>query len=131
MIVLVYCRGAPFEYCSFHPSSPHNLLHHPFPTLTKSDGQRYACVIIRSDIFSTSANSRLNSRRQKQGRLTAGGGNGGNGGMAASPSVFLSEISAVREVVLTSTSRLDCLRFAALEADTLAKRSSTAESDLG
>ena len=100
---LIYCRNAPLEFSSLSPSE--DLLHHNYPAYCKNKSQRYGCLSFRS-ISSTNSfnpNSSISDDFDTiKDPYT----------IKNTFPLFLLELSALEEVISTTTTELECRNYA-------------------
>lgn len=99
---MIYCRNAPLEFSSFSPSE--DLLHHKYPAFCKVKDQNYGCLSFRSiinnsDNYDNNMNDNYDTIKDP------------NTVKNTFP-LFLLEVSALEEVLATTTTQLECKNYA-------------------
>ena len=98
----IYCRNAPLEYSSLSPSE--DLLRHNYPAFCKVKGQNFGCLSIRSIIN----NSSISDTSVSEDFDTIRDPNT----IKNTFPLFLLEVSALEEVLATTTTELECKNYA-------------------
>ena len=101
---IIYCRNAPLEYSSLSPSE--DLLRHKYPAFCKVKDQNFGCLSFRS--INSNSNSNIIDNSISDDYDTIKDPNT----VKNTFPLFLLEVSALEEVLATTTTELECKTYA-------------------